>query len=594
MLRALGALLVLAVGCTPAIKTSPTDHVRQPLASGGDLSQPRVEFASTVLSSGSVVTAGGFDGASVLGSTETWDPIGVTWTAGTNLGAKRRGLTATTLASGAVLFLGGDASSTGETWDVTTGAREAIADDGAMFKHAAALLASGDVLVVGGNNGAGTLRGPRLYSPSSNTWTGAGTMETLRDSPVAIHLADDRVILLGGLSSATSYVLNVEVYDPATNTWKSSGGLSVARAATATTLMADGRILVIGGTNGTVSAVVDIWDPSLGVGSATTSLGVARANAAAVTLPTGRVLVLGGEGAGGVLSTSEVFDPTLGTWTAGPALAGPRRGHQAVLVGGRVLVVGGHSGSAELKSTELFGAIAAGGACVIDEECLVGTCSGGVCNDGTDAGVPDGPPGEPPPISGTFQACETGKECPSGFCVENVCCNKACTGRCESCALPGSPGLCTVEPFGIDKKAACGAAGGCVGTCDGKGGCIGATGATQCAPVRCISATKGAAAAFCPSKGAACPTAASATFDCDNFICEKALGACRSTCSTSAHCAPGYACDTATRNCVAPGGGGDGGGCALGKRQGASTALASLLCVAAAWVRRRRAPQGPR
>ena len=271
MSRHLGFLLALALGCTSARTTPPTESKRAPLATGGDLAQPRAEFGYAVLVSGSVVVAGGYDGVSALASTETWDPVGAAWTAGTDLGAKRRGLTATTLASGVVLFIGGE-TATGETWDPATGTREAIGDDGPIFKHAAVLLASGDVLVAGGSNDAGTLRGPRLYAPGTKAWSNAGTMETLRDSPATFQLPDGRVILLGGAASATTYVSTVEIYDPSTTSWKSSGALSAARTAVTVTPTGDGRVLVSGGSNGTPSAVVDIWDPSLGVGSATTSL----------------------------------------------------------------------------------------------------------------------------------------------------------------------------------------------------------------------------------------------------------------------------------------------------------------------------------
>ena len=40
------------------------------------------------------------------------------------------------------------------------------------------------------------------------------------------------------------------------------------------------------------------------------------------------------------------------------------------------------------------------------------------------------------------QVCEAGSECVSGFCVDNVCCENACTGACRSCALASSPGRC--------------------------------------------------------------------------------------------------------------------------------------------------------
>lgn len=563
----------------------------QPLVSGGDLANARDEAVGVLLSSGNVLVAGGTDGATTHAGVEQWDPVAGTWSANGDLSVGRKLFTATQLSDGSVVFVGGHATNSGELWDAT-GSKRAIADDGAHLHHTAHLLASGSVLVVGGDDGV-TLVQPRLYNPSSNAWSDAGTLTTMRELHSSVHLADDRVVALGGLlTSPSTYLKSVEVYDPGSNSWKESGQLSLARARMATAIMADGRVLLAGGGDGTPSSVVDIWDPSLGVGSATTSLGIPREGATAVTLATGRVLVIGGDTTGGgVANTTEVFDATSGKWSPGPTLAGPRRDAVAVVVGGRILVIGGHDGTAPLKSTEVFGGVGEGGACTIDEECIGGKCSSGRCGDETpDAGPDDS--GGPPVIDGTFRECTSPSECPSGFCVEGVCCDKACTGKCESCSLPDTPGKCTVQPFGTDKKAKCGAAGGCVGTCDGKGSCIGATAGTQCAPVRCIGPAKGQGAAYCPAKGAACPTAASATFDCTPFVCESALGACRASCGTSQDCAPGFACDTSNGRCVQANQTSDD-GCASSRgrpvRSGLGLSLIAL-CAAGLLSRGRRRP----
>jgi hypothetical protein len=38
-------------------------------------------------------------------------------------------------------------------------------------------------------------------------------------------------------------------------------------------------------------------------------------------------------------------------------------------------------------------------------------------------------------------ACSSEIECASGFCVDSVCCDSACPGRCEACDAPGSRGV---------------------------------------------------------------------------------------------------------------------------------------------------------
>ena len=67
-------------------------------------------------------------------------------------------------------------------------------------------------------------------------------------------------------------------------------------------------------------------------------------------------------------------------------------------------------------------------------------------------------------------------ECSSNFCVDGVCCQSACSGTCQYCALPTSPGFCmTVAADNVDPRGVCqdkGAAScGTNGKCDGTGSC---------------------------------------------------------------------------------------------------------------------------
>ncbi len=63
-------------------------------------------------------------------------------------------------------------------------------------------------------------------------------------------------------------------------------------------------------------------------------------------------------------------------------------------------------------------------------------------------------------------ACTIGTECSSGFCVDAVCCEVACTGECLSCDQPSAAGLCPPTAPGTNPGNACGA-----GVCDGTGAC---------------------------------------------------------------------------------------------------------------------------
>ena len=98
--------------------------------------------------------------------------------------------------------------------------------------------------------------------------------------------------------------------------------------------------------------------------------------------------------------------------------------------------------------------------CETDKDCD----DGAICQNGTCGPKPPGFP------------CGGAAECASGFCVDGVCCETACSGTCHSCALPGSPGRClTVAADNVDPRGECkdngAAACGTNGKCDGTGSC---------------------------------------------------------------------------------------------------------------------------
>jgi len=78
--------------------------------------------------------------------------------------------------------------------------------------------------------------------------------------------------------------------------------------------------------------------------------------------------------------------------------------------------------------------------------------------------------------------CTSGTQCGSGFCVDGVCCDQACSGVCEACDLPGSVGACAPVLNGQDEEctlsnalAVCSLAACVVGSCNtGFGNCDGA------------------------------------------------------------------------------------------------------------------------
>jgi len=194
-----------------------------------------------------------------------------------------------------------------------------------------------------------------------------------------------------------------------------------------------------------------------------------------------------------------------------------------------------------------------------------------------------------PVYSGSFKTCKGDIECPSGHCVDGVCCDTACKDACHSCALPGRVGTCSLVDVGTDPRGDCGGPGNCSQTCGAGGVCVPARGGNECAVSKCTGATTGAGASYCNASGASCP-ASTSTFDCTPYICESALGGCRGSCDSSSQCAAGYRCSTEGK-CVPSAQASSSGGCYVGggaREQGEGVPLAGVGLAVAVLARRRR------
>ncbi|MCA8977693.1 MAG: hypothetical protein KDC98_23415 [Planctomycetes bacterium] len=295
-----------------------------------------------------------------------------------------RGLPAAArLNDGRYLFAGG-VDGTGaaiaacEIYDPATDTFTAVANMRTIRAgHAAATMANGRVLVVGGTNNftdlltaaASTLNTAEIYDPNTNTWTAAPNIGGRRLVPALSTLSNGKTMISGGIEVtvffgipiAVSSTTAVQLFDPTTNSWSNGPAMPAGRAYhhDSQVTLADGRVLMSGGVlvpslagaaNATSIRNADIYDPVANSWTAT-MMAADRTTHTATRLANGTVIVCGG--AGGLLSAAtpldsvEAFDPTTNTWSAMAALTGPRAAHMAALMPDGLLVLLGGDGSTD-------------------------------------------------------------------------------------------------------------------------------------------------------------------------------------------------------------------------------------------------------
>src|SRR5437867_7604802 len=144
--------------------------------------------------------------------------------------------------------------------------------------HTATLLADGRVLVVGGRSGGGSSATAEIFDPTTATWSSAASMSVDRSEHTATLLGDGHVLIAGGFSSATStHLTSAEIYDPVANTWSAANPMLSGRNDHTATLLGDGKVMVAGGFgfSGTL-ALAEVYDPVTDHWTAVGSMGTPR------------------------------------------------------------------------------------------------------------------------------------------------------------------------------------------------------------------------------------------------------------------------------------------------------------------------------
>ncbi len=339
---------------------------------------------------------------------DKWSSTTSTWTAAP-AGFQHSGGAAVEVSPGKILLAGGGAPfdfTVADLFDASTGTVTALPPMSAVHEYARAVYLGAPVaraLVIGGQKDDGTGSNVwtgvcELFDPVAKTWAAAPSLGRPHYEGAAVALAGGKALVVGGKDDSYAALSTVDLYDGVAKTWTARANMPRARKNPRAVALSSGKVLVLG--EGTA---VDLYDPTA---NSWTTVGTSpTTDFMAVTLLAGdRVLVAGGKKplTGGVSNAAAVWDPTAAAFFATSPLARVREHGIALPIGaGRTMIVGGNT---EVDGwnfgTEIFKPLANGAAC--------------------------GGPGD----------------CSSLFCVDGVCCDKACGASCEACNVMGSAGTC--------------------------------------------------------------------------------------------------------------------------------------------------------
>jgi hypothetical protein len=235
------------------------------------------------------------------------------------------------------------------------------------FHQTAVLLADNRVLIAGGMRANRAVEASaELYDPVSGHFSPVASMNTPRVGAASAMLPGGNVLIAGGSSDSESCLDTAEIYDARTRTFRPTGAMVTPRCGALGFALRNGKVLVVGGSrtsDGGQQASAELFDPTTGKFFPTGSMRVARSSFAGTALSDGRILVMGGWSSGTypqrtVEASAEIYDPASGRFMPTGSMTARRYKMGAVrLANGRVFVAGGSDNrewQGLLSSTEIY------------------------------------------------------------------------------------------------------------------------------------------------------------------------------------------------------------------------------------------------
>jgi hypothetical protein len=194
-------------------------------------------------------------------------------------------------------------------------------------------------------------------------------------------------------------------------------------------------------------------------------------------------------------------------------------------------------GTLGCSGTRCAGSCTTDANCATDQFCMAGICA---------------------PLLVIGQPCSSGAQCLTTYCVDGVCCDRACSGQCEACDVVTRPGLCSAVTSGLPHggRASCAGVGPCAAQCtaDSATQCTFPNSSTVCGGAACSGQAAAIQAPLCNGAGSCLPPT---TVVCNPYVCSG--NACSTTCGSDADCVTGYVCSSGACEAAVPDAGAEAG-----------------------------------